>query len=134
MLAEARVSVDQLGDRIGCERGESFEGWVPALDAALPDARLDSDPSALVWWTARLGHFVGAYLVTAHGGIWFLDEDPDSTTFLRSVVGRFAGAAGGPRYDPFRIAATVFAEEVPLQETFSRIAAEIADDDGTLPP
>lgn len=58
-----------------------------------------------VWLITRIGYFIGEYLLTAYYGCWQVDQDPQSTTFARYVVGDFSYAPRpGLSVDPFDIA------------------------------
>lgn len=132
-LREAEALLSQLRARLDLEAGVPPHAWAPAIDRGLVAARADPDPLAIVWWVSRLGQWVGAHLASVYAGHWYLDENPDGQTFLRSVVGGFGlrtdeveVASDGPRYDPFRIAATAFAEHLCLVDTLDAIAHELA--------
>jgi hypothetical protein len=79
--------------------------FAPLVSAALRDMRVETADDR-VWLVTRVGYFVGEYLVQNHGGCWFVNDDPDSATFARFVVGRFAALGGSQaRVDPFAVAA-----------------------------
>ena len=47
-------------------------------------------PDARVWILVRLGYLIGEILVGRLGGYWLLNENPETRTFLRYVVGGFS--------------------------------------------
>jgi hypothetical protein len=77
---------------------------------------------------ARLGYFIGEWLIQQLKGCWFLNEIPDSRFFLRYVVGQFATVANtGAMTDPFLIADTYLAElpHANLRITLAEVASEL---------
>lgn len=79
--------------------------FAPLVGTALRDMQVESSEDR-VWLLTRVGYFVGEYLVQHHGGCWFVNDDPDSASFARFVVGRFAALGGSQaRVDPFAVAA-----------------------------
>lgn len=80
------------------------EKYLPALDQWMATEVIGEE--ARLWVLLRVGYFVGEYLVQRHGGYWFLNEEPDTKTFGRYVVGRFTrGVASNVAVDPFDVAA-----------------------------
>lgn len=79
-------------------------GVVPLVGTVLQDMPVGSEDDR-VWLLTRVGYLVGEYLVQKYGGCWFVNEDPESRTFARNVVGQFAALGeSGARVDPFQVA------------------------------
>ena len=58
------------------------------------------------WLMARLGYFVGEYLVMRYGGAWFVNEVAGSKFYGRYVVGQFSDVQNpNALADPFEVAA-----------------------------
>jgi len=58
------------------------EAFLPVLDAWLANEDfMDANREDLLWLHTRLMYFVVAYLRRLHGGVWEIDEDPDSPLF-----------------------------------------------------
>ncbi len=140
-LAEGAAQVRELSARVGFAppTGPLEDAQLARLEAALEAARRDPDPHTIVWWVARLGHLLGAHLQMAHAGHWYLDQVPEGRSFMRTVVGAFGQPAPDPeaeciRYDPFRIAATVFAEHLALAPLLADIECELSSPPAQAPP
>lgn len=63
------------------------ERFVQPLDEWMTIQTVNEE--VLAWITARIGYFIGEYLIQRHSGHWFLNEIPDSRFFGHYVVGRF---------------------------------------------
>lgn len=87
------------------------ERYLASIDAYMRDQIVRPDDR--VWALTRIGYFVGEVLIQRVSGCWLLNEFPHSRTFLRYVVGQFAGAADqGVMVDPFEVAAA-FVDQPP---------------------
>ncbi len=97
-----------------------------AIDACLKSdrERLVQDPMARVWWLTRLGVWVAMELQRRFDGKWELDRDPSSRTFLRPVVGQYAGVAE-LRHDPMQISSALVDAQEPLEGLLDAIGEEI---------
>lgn len=64
-----------------------------------------------IWLLTRLGYFVGEYLVQGLNGCWIFNENPESQTFGRYVVGQFSKIRNrNAMVDPFMVADMCIAE------------------------
>lgn len=93
------------------------ERYLASIDAFMKNQTVN--PEDRVWILTRLGYFIGELLIQHFGGIWFLNEIPDSRYFLRYVVGRFAAIKNrDAMVDPFYVA-DVFLSEPPGRSLIS---------------
>lgn len=83
-------------------------------------------PEDRAWLASRLGYLIGYVLTERHGGAWMVDDDPDSRTFARFVVGDLRPT--GARVDPNRAAADYVdgLAGVSLGELVDGISAAVA--------
>lgn len=76
--------------------------FLPTVDAFMKHQVVEPDDYG--WIMARLAYFVGDCLVQSFSGCWFVNEIPESRTFLRYVVGRFARIENtAAMVDPFEV-------------------------------
>lgn len=71
----------------------------PAMVIAEPDMYVDGvaqffanqivEEEDRVWAITRLGYFIGELLNKRFGGCWYVNDDPEASTFSRYVVGQF---------------------------------------------
>jgi hypothetical protein len=82
------------------------KSYLATLDQWLANQIIAADDRD--WLLARIGYYVGEYLVQQLAGCWLLCEAPDSPLFGRYVVGQF-GKVNNPRAiaDPFTAAAAL---------------------------
>jgi hypothetical protein len=86
------------------------------------------DPEDRVWTLTRLGYFIGELLIQRLGGCWFLNEIPDSRSFLRYVVGRFTSIRNPHAMsDPFFVADVFLSEPTgrSLSYTVDQVVGEL---------
>jgi hypothetical protein len=89
-----------------------------------PDEGLRStamiDEQDRTWLRARMGYFIGAYLVQKHSGCWYVNDIKGSRYFGRYVVGRFARLGNSTpmlltsRYSPHDMAVLMTVYERPF--------------------
>ncbi|REJ65952.1 MAG: hypothetical protein DWQ31_16160 [Planctomycetota bacterium] len=100
--------------------------FLPALDEFMQNQEIDLDDRN--WIMTRIGYFIGEWLVQRYGGCWFINESPESPTFLRYVVGQFAGLSN-PRavVDPFQVADVFISQPPPrsLIQATDELEAEL---------
>jgi hypothetical protein len=88
---------------------QDAEKFVSPLDVYLKDQTITDDDR--IWILTRLGYFIGELLVQKLNGCWLLNENPDSRTFMRYVVGQFSKIKNTQAMiDPFFVADTYLSE------------------------
>jgi len=95
--------------------------YVPKVDEFLE--MQDIQENDREWIILRLGFLIGEVLVQRLGGCWLLNDNPDSRTFLRYVVGQFAGARTSAMVDPFEVADVLTSQKAPRH--FSAMIEEV---------
>lgn len=80
------------------------EKYLPEIDLWIKTEKISDQVRE--WVILRVGYYIGEYLIQRHGGYWFLNEQPDTRTFGRYVVGGFTrDAKPGAAVEPFDVAA-----------------------------
>lgn len=78
------------------------ENFIDPLDSYLKNQTIEEEDKN--WLITRIGYFLGELFVQKFGGYWFINETPDTRTFLRYVVGGFGKTNSNIAIDPFEIA------------------------------
>ncbi len=106
--------------------------FLPSLDAFMRDQQISGDDRT--WILTRLGYYIGEWLVERFGGCWFVNDVPESRSFLRYVVGRFTRLGNSnAMIDPFLIAEEFLQMNAP--RSLSQLLTEVAADlDHAEPP
>lgn len=89
-----------------------------------------TDDEDRIWIVTRLGYYIGELLIQKFGGVWFLNEIPDSPHFLEYVVGRFARASNPHALvAPFAVADYFGRQDIgrDLDGLLREIATELGD-------
>jgi hypothetical protein len=94
--------------------------YLDAIDQFLRDQLVAPDDR--VWILTRIGYFVGEILIVGHRGVWMLDEDPGSRTYLRYAIG-FPGVRPGTTIDPFAHAAAYI--DRPAPRSLAQVVADV---------
>jgi hypothetical protein len=85
------------------------------------------EPDDRIWIMTRIACYLGELLVHRFGGVWFLNEIPDSRYFLKYVVGRFTRIRNyNAMVDPFYIADVYVSE--PPGRSLSEFVEETAEE------
>ena len=81
---------------------EHPDSLIPAAEALTRDVHFDEmGQDERRWLQAVLIYLVGQVFIRRHGGLWTLEENPDSKFFLRYVVGFMKGGVRpGATVDP----------------------------------
>jgi hypothetical protein len=87
-------ALTELADFIGVENPQTAvknpEMFLKVLDLYFKEENFrDLDLDAIKTLHLMLTYFIGQFLVFRHRGDWFLNEERDSKSFLRYVVGKF---------------------------------------------
>ncbi len=75
------------------------EKFIPTLSAYLKGQEIDSEDRN--WLTTVIGYFIGEVLVQKYDGLWFFNEDANSMTYGKYVVGGFSTVNKSIAIDPF---------------------------------
>lgn len=125
MKAEMLPVLADLTDRLGLADpppGEPFaSAHFEALDRWMASQVVGSDEQG--WMLVRAAYLLGAVLVERWGGSWFVDDEVESLTFARVVVGRFARSERDVYVDPFELAAGYVA--APPGRSLGRLVEEL---------
>lgn len=101
--------------------------YLPYVDRACSDMTY-SNPDERAWLLARIGYFIGEYLVQQYGGCWYVNDIEGSKYFARYVVGKFTVLNSPlPMVDPFSVAQQYVDTPVPrkLEELVAVVTAEL---------
>ena len=79
------------------------------------------------WITTIVGYFIGEYFVQKYDGYWYLNEDPNSITFLKYVVGGFERLKSNVAVDSFGVAYDFTNEKIgrDLKECISMVEGDV---------
>ncbi|MCB9596233.1 MAG: hypothetical protein H6719_26155 [Sandaracinaceae bacterium] len=135
-LGEREPALRGLAERLGLEDPELVltEPWrcLEAADALIAQEREATDREDPMWVLTRLGYLVGDSLAKRLGGDWFVNEVPQSRTFARYVVGRFAECGSATAViDPFEVAHAVLGS--PKGEGLAATVGKIESDLRAIP-
>jgi hypothetical protein len=98
------------------------EKYLPALDQWLQRQSISDEDRT--WLLTRVGYYVGEYFVQTLNGHWLVNENPETRTFARYVVGRFSKISNSnAMLDPFEVTADLLAE--PPGRSLIQILTEI---------
>lgn len=82
------------------------------------------DEEDRVWAITRLGYFIGELLNKRFGGCWYVNDNPESSSFSRYVVGQFQCCANMRlSIDPMAAANRFLLE--PVGRDFRRVLSDI---------
>ncbi|BBP59831.1 hypothetical protein [Pseudomonas sp. St316] len=76
------------------------------------------------WLLTRIGYFVGELLASKFDGCWIVDEEIDSSTFSKYVIGDFGGGGSEKVVDPFFLAQT-YVDTLPPRSLIEHVDAVI---------
>ncbi|MGK5023773.1 hypothetical protein [Janthinobacterium sp. RB2R34] len=79
--------VERLGIQPSHEVLTNAAEYLPYVDAAMRNIAIRDE--SWQWVRTMLGYFIGEYFVQSHGGCWFLETQPQSPHFCRTMVGGF---------------------------------------------
>jgi hypothetical protein len=102
------------------------ESYLPAIDAFMRNQVVKPDDR--VWIITRLMYIVGEVLIQRLGGIWLLNDIPDSKFFLKYVVGDFSGIKrAGSQADAGAVAHRYVMSDPPRRSLVDMIDETVAD-------
>lgn len=79
--------VERLGIQPSHEVLTNAAEYLPYIDAAMRTIAIRDE--SWQWVKTMLGYFIGEYFVQTYAGCWFLETQPQSPHFCRTMVGGF---------------------------------------------
>ncbi|APU09436.1 hypothetical protein A5M85_03805 [Cellulophaga lytica] len=89
--------------------------FIPSLSDYLKNQKIEDEDKN--WITSILGYFIGEVFVQKYNGSWFLNEDANSHTFGKYLVGGFLGFDNAS-IDSFKVAIDYVNQNSISLETF----------------
>lgn len=106
--------VERLGIQPAHEVLTNAAEYLPYIDAAMRTIVIRDE--SWQWVKTMLGYFIGEYLVQCHAGCWFLETQPQSPHFCRTMVGGFeTGLPPDAALEPEQLALAFLAQPVPRE-------------------
>lgn len=116
-VADIKPAIMEFAEFVGVENPQTAveqpEKFLKVLEAFLKAEEISElEQKDKEWLHLKLMYFIGQLLLDRYGGIWFLNENPESKSFLRYVVGYFekGSVPKDLSVDPFSVAEDFIAQ------------------------
>lgn len=112
-----------FAEMLGCESPHEIliapEKFLPYIDKYME--MQDVSDNNRIWLLTRIGYFIGELLIGKFDGCWMVDEEIESKTFARYVIGELEGEVGKV-IDPFLLA-QVYVDTPPPRKLIEQLGA-----------